>query len=193
MTTQGRRLLFEHIYNLFWRELYMVAYRRIGDRMEVEDMLQDVFLSIFTSEVVLDDDQKIRAYLHKRLRSRILNYIRDKMIREEHHEHLAITSNFLGKNSDAKLLMHELENLFQNEIDRMPQRMRDIFMLSREKMLSTNEIAEKLNLSNQTVRNQISSAIKRVKKVHDEYNKTHFSNISIETFISIASLCLVLN
>ena len=60
-----------NIYNKFWKELYIVAYRRLRSEQDVEDLLQDLFISLLDGNIKLENEYFIRAFLHKRLKSRI--------------------------------------------------------------------------------------------------------------------------
>jgi DNA-directed RNA polymerase specialized sigma24 family protein len=63
--------LIEKIYDKFWKELYIVAFRRLRSEEDVEDILHDIFLSLLEGDIKLENDASMRAFLHQRLKSRI--------------------------------------------------------------------------------------------------------------------------
>ena len=188
---EQKRQLIETIYGKFWKELYIVAYRRLHSEEDVEDILQDLFLSLLTGDVKLDNDESIRAFLHQRLKSRIINFYRKQLIQLAYEEKEAIKSEIADTDSDTPLLTRELEAVVQEEINRMPEKMKAIFLLSRNDLKTTEEIANQLQLSNQTVRNQISSAIKRIRIAVNDYKQADVSPASLHIAITIGALLLI--
>lgn len=190
MQAEEKRQFIEKVYHRLWKELYVVAYRRLRSEQDVEDILQDVFLSILTDDVVLDNDESVRAFLHRRLKSRIINFFRKQLLIELYEEQEVTISEFADTDSETRLMSYELEAVVQEEIGRMPEKMKEIFLLSRNEFLSSEEIANRLNLSNQTVRNQISSAIKRIRSTVKIYTESELSTTSLNTLITISLIIL---
>jgi RNA polymerase sigma factor (sigma-70 family) len=188
---EQKRQVIENIYGKFWKELYIVAYRRLRSEEDVEDILQDLFLSLLTGDVKLDSNESIRAFLHQRLKSRIINFYRKQLVQLAYEEKEAIKSEAADTDSETSLLTRELEAVVQEEIDRMPEKMKEIFLLSRNDLKTTEEIATQLQLSNQTVRNQISSAIKRIKVAVNDYKHADISSASLHIAITIGALLLI--
>src|SRR5690606_16164378 len=73
---------FDEIYNTYWRELYIVAYRKIGRRAEVEDLLQDIFLSVAERLEILEKRGSIRYYLHRALKYKIIDFYRKESVKK---------------------------------------------------------------------------------------------------------------
>ncbi|WCT13401.1 sigma-70 family RNA polymerase sigma factor [Mucilaginibacter jinjuensis] len=188
---EQKRQLIENIYGKFWKELYIVAFRRLRSEEDVEDILQDLFLSLLTGNVNLDNDDSIRAFLHQRLKSRIINFYRKQLIQRAYEEKESVKSEIADTHSDTQLLSRELEAIVQQEINRMPEKMKEIFLLSRNDLKTTEEIANQLQLSNQTVRNQISSAIKRIRTAVNDYKQADVSPTSLHIAITIGALLLI--
>jgi len=190
MQAEEKRQFIEKVYGRFWKELYVVAYRRLQSEQDVEDILQDIFLSLLTGDVILDNDESVRAFLHRRLKSRIINFFRKQLLTELYEEQELTASGLSDTDSETRLMSQELEAVVQEEIDRMPEKMKQIFLLSRNEFLTSEEIATRLNLSNQTVRNQISSAIKRIRVTVKIYNQVELSATSLNILITISLLML---
>jgi RNA polymerase sigma-70 factor (ECF subfamily) len=157
------------VYALYWKELYVTAFRRLRSSADVEDVLHDLFLSLLHSPEVLEKDGSIRAYLHQSLKHRIIDNYRKAAVRPcvEQTDVLPECSSPLD--SDVALLHHEVESLVMEEVNRMPEKMKAIYLLSRQEQLPNNEIASQLNISLQTVKNQISNALKRVRTALADY------------------------
>ncbi|MBC7508275.1 MAG: HTH domain-containing protein, partial [Ferruginibacter sp.] len=102
--------------------------------------------------------------LYRALKNRITNHYKKKYLTEEK------VNEYAGKNAgktdvDAEGLYSYKEIVFiiNKELESMPDKMKQVFLLSRDEQLSSKKISELLSISDQTVRNQISKAIKRIK------------------------------
>lgn len=186
----NKRKVIGEIYEEFWKELYIVAFRRLRSEQDVEDVLQDIFLSLLTGEVALDNGASVRAFLHQRLKSRIINFYRKQFMVIAWEEQEGTKSELSDIGSETRLMARELEEVVSQEIDRMPEKMKEIFLLSRNELLTSEEIALQLNLSSQTVRNQISNAIKRIRTAVDLYGKEDLSTSALNTLVTIGALLL---
>lgn len=158
------------IYNKFWKELYVTAFRRLQSEENTEDILQDLFLSLLEKDVDLDNQQSARAFLHTRLKSRIIDFYRKEAARAAYGDQQPNVDEPDAVYADSLLLTRELQAVVQQEIDKLPTKMREIFRLSREESLSNEEIAVRLDISGKTVRNQLSTALKQIRTNVQEYS-----------------------
>ena len=157
------------IYNKFWKELYVTAFRRLQSEENTEDILQDLFLSLLEKDVFLNNEQSVRSFLHTRLKSRIIDFYRRETLRTSYKERQTQVCEPDVVYTDTRLLTQELETVVQQEIDKLPPKMREVFRLSREEGLSNEEIATRLDISGKTVRNQLSTALKKIRTTVHEY------------------------
>ncbi|HVI44029.1 MAG TPA: sigma-70 family RNA polymerase sigma factor [Chitinophaga sp.] len=153
------------VYELYWKELYIAAYRRLQSPADVEDVLHDLFLALLRTPEVMERDGSIRAYLHQSLKHRIIDNYRKARVRPRPEDDTAMQEEVSPMSSDASLITRDMEKRVMEEVNRMPEKMKEIYLLSRRDHLPNNQIAHHLNISLQTVKNQISSALKRVKTV----------------------------
>jgi RNA polymerase sigma factor (sigma-70 family) len=120
-----------------------------------------------------------------------INALRAELIHVTYEEREALKSDLADDDSESRLMNRELETVVQEEINRMPEKMKEIFLLSRNDLKTTEEIATQLNLSNQTVRNQVSSAIKRVRLAVNDYGKADIAPAALNIVITIGALMLI--
>tara|TARA_R110002124_G_scaffold25999_1_gene93638 strand:+ start:1802 stop:2410 length:609 start_codon:yes stop_codon:yes gene_type:complete len=155
---------YRELFDRYWLKLYSVAKVRLQDDDEAKDCVQEVFLNIWLKRESFLVPESTKAYLLIALKNRILNLLHQKSTIQKHlHRYMEeLDSNFQAPESELEL--SELEALIEDEINRMPEQMRKIFVLSRNEGLTGIEIAEKLSLSHQTVRNQISTSLLRLRK-----------------------------
>ncbi|AKD05225.1 sigma-70 family RNA polymerase sigma factor [Pontibacter korlensis] len=159
----------EEIYSQYWRELYVAAFRRLRSEEEVEDILQDIFLSLVQKPEVLDKEGSVKAYLHQALKYKIIDFYRKDQLRHSFALEELQATKHAGTTSDELLLAEELELCVQEEVSRMPEKMQQVYLLSRKESMSIEQIAEQLGISNQTVKNQISSALRRLRTRLSDY------------------------
>jgi RNA polymerase sigma factor (sigma-70 family) len=179
------------MYNKFWKELYIAAFRRLRSEEQVEDILQDLFLSLLESDFDLENENSVRALLHTRLKSRIIDFFRRELLKVSFENQEARQSEMDGTFSDTRLMNRELESIVMQEINNLPEKMKEIFLLSREAMLSNEEIALRLNISDKTVRNQLSTALKRIRGTVQDYSSGELEPASVNLVITLAALLLI--
>lgn len=164
------RPYFDEVYLRYWKELYEVARRRLQSEEDAEDILQDVFLQLLKDPGILAGEGSVRAYLHQALKGKIIDFYRRSLLKETFAENAVLNADGYTFDPEERLAKKEIEALLEIEINKMPQKMRAVFLMSRKKMLTNQEIAQELSLSDQTVRNQISAAIKRIRAAFRQYN-----------------------
>lgn len=190
MEQQGNRQYITIMYNKFWKELYIAAFRRLRSEKHVEDILHDLFLSLLEGDFDFENETSVRALLHTRLKSRIIDFFRRELLKVSFENQQALQSELDDTFSDTRLMNRELESIVMQEIDSLPEKMKEIFLLSRDEMLSNEEIADRLNISNKTVRNQLSTALKRIRVTVQNYGSDKLEPASVNLMIALAALLL---
>lgn len=153
---QGNSAAFEKIYRRYWSSLYTSAYKRLPDKEKCKDIIQNVFMSLWTRREEITIDNPV-AYLHTAVRFQVLKHIsRDPRAAffNETFEREIISPLA----SDASLLEKEAKMLIQHYIEALPKKRRHIFILYYFEGLSTANIAVRLNVSRKTVQNQLHTA-----------------------------------
>lgn len=148
------------IHNRYYPILYAHAYKRLPEREEVRDILQELFIYLWNTRNTITFTGHLSGYLYTSVRNRILNVYKHKKVRSGY-----ITSfqEFLVQSepiADEMLREKELVALIEREVSALPTQMRIIFELSRNQHLSHQEIADKLNISPLTVRKQVNNSLR---------------------------------
>lgn len=165
---------FKLIFNTYWIKLFHIAVRKLGSEEDANDIVQDVFISFWRVIPQLSDDTSFSAYLTTSLRNKILNFYDKNSVRLKYNLSVLQSQNKIDdhSNPDTQLQAKELEELYEKAILNLPKKMQEIYRMSRILHLSNNEIAEKLDISVQTVKNQLSTADSRVRKTLSSYTQT---------------------
>ena len=157
---EGKEAAFAELYNRYKGPLYLHAYRMLQNEDEAKDIVQEMFAYIWfkRNEIVVPDS--VDAYLYSSVRNRILNFIAHQKVIAKYVDSL---DNYLEQaisSTDEKMMEKELLTVLQNEIALLPPKMREVFELSRHHDLSHKQIADQLNISDKTVKKQVSKAIR---------------------------------
>jgi RNA polymerase sigma-70 factor (family 1) len=159
---QGDHTAFTEIYNRYWAVLFRHARRMLYDDDDAGDIIQDVFTNLYTN-AAQNELTSLRGYLYAAVRNRVLDKIRRNKLTETYLHSLG---EYLEKgvtSTEDQVSYNELSALIDREIAQLPKKMREAFELSRKLNLSYKEIAIEMNTSDETVKKQISRALKRLR------------------------------
>ncbi|PYF75470.1 RNA polymerase sigma factor [Pedobacter nutrimenti] len=157
---ENDRFAFNEIYRRYWRIMYLYARKLLFDHKDAEDVVQEVLAYIWTKREEIRITTSLRSYLYGSVRNMVLNMANRKKVIERY---LVFFGDFIDKGdfvTDDYIRERELTLAIQAAVVSLPPRMRQIFELSRNEYMSQKNIAEKLNLSDKTVKKQISNALK---------------------------------
>lgn len=162
---RGEHTAMEDIYQYYWEDVLDAAYKRLRDEEIAQDICQEIFISLWENRERVQVKGPLSAYFLGAVKYRVINYFRSSQIKEKHQEDLRLLVYGETEFSAAEgLMLKELHQQVEEAIQELPEKMRVVFSMSRQEEKSIREIAEELDLSAQTVKNQISSALKVMKK-----------------------------
>lgn len=159
----GNTYAYTAIYERYKALLYKHAYNLLGDEVETEDVLHDVFLAIWDKREQLKASDTLSAYLYKAVRNRIFNLMAHREVIGRYADSIRAFAREGCNITDERVREKELLVQIEREIANLPPKMREVFLMSREKELSYKEIGEQLNISEKTVRQQVYNAVKTLK------------------------------
>lgn len=161
----------EHIFQAYYPYLVKTAYHVLMDEHQAKDLVQEVLFNFWSKRSTITIESGLKSYLRKAVVNRSIDQIRRKKrfgVAEE------ITDYNLTDNSVSKqelLETHDLQQVILAAIERLPEKCKLIFTLSRFEDLSHNEIAEQLDISKKTIENQMTKALKVVRQVVQQYKE----------------------
>lgn len=153
-------LAYTEIYDRYAPLLYMHAYKRLKNREEAKDIIQELFIAIWERRSEIELKSNLSGYLYTSVRNRVLKVISHKQVESSYFISLHDSIQKGYANTDYLIREKELIDLIEKEINALPSKMRLVFNLSRKSHLSHKEIAEKLDLSESTVKKQVNNALK---------------------------------
>jgi RNA polymerase sigma-70 factor, ECF subfamily len=154
---------FTEIYERYWEQISLCVLKVTHSPEDARDIVQEVFVSLWKRRKELDIQGPLAPYLIKAARNLSIRYI-EKNIRKRNFLS-TLSSHFISYDfsTENKVASHELESVVIKAIDKLPPKMRTVFLLSRGENLSHKEIAQRLGIAERTVKKQVGNALKVIR------------------------------
>lgn len=159
----GNRQSFTVLYNQYWSQVYNFSRLYLTSRDAAEEVVQEVFVKVWESREFIREDDNFKGLLFIITRNLIFNQSR-KSFNEDFYKITMLAAMEESYDMEAEIDAKNLREYIDQLIADLPPQRKLIFTMSRNENMSYKEIAEKLNISEKTVENQISSAIKFLKQ-----------------------------
>ncbi|RYG06177.1 MAG: RNA polymerase sigma-70 factor, partial [Chitinophagaceae bacterium] len=129
-----------------------------------EDIIQDVFISLWDKRYILNIQGTISSYLYAAIRYKFFDLVSHQKIRKDYAANFQIYIDTYASPTESHVNEKELIQLIEKEVGKLPDKMREVFQLSRYGGMSHREIAQQLGVSEKTVKNQVNNALKILRK-----------------------------
>ncbi len=162
--------LLERLFRQYQPMLVSFAWQYVKSAEDAREVVQEVFLSVWNNREHLREDGNLKAYLFTATRNKCLNWLEKKRLRivsmDEDPGPERPKAQFPDSSPDGSEMLElaELRAVIFDEVQKLPAKCREIFILSRVEGLSHKEIGERLHISPKTVENQIGIALKRIRQ-----------------------------
>ncbi|MGY4538211.1 RNA polymerase sigma-70 factor (family 1) [Mucilaginibacter sp. UYNi724] len=172
------RKAFETLYNKYSGKAYQVAYNLFRDSDVCEDLVQELFIDLWAKRNTLWINS-LEWYLKVAIKNRVLMYIRTQKATLDLSAISTLTERYTA---DSKLMQGDISHLLDEGVERLPEKCRQIFTLSRKEYLSNKEIASRLNISVKTVENQMTIALRYLRIGLSDYLPVLIAAILVQIF-----------
>ena len=156
---QGDELAFTEIYHQYWKLLFSVAANKLDNLAEAEEVVQDVFADLWKRRAEIDIRQSLKSYLAAAVKFQVYSLLY-KRHRQRHHEKILQQNSSSTSHVEEQYDLKTLQEQLKQTTAQLPERCRLVYELSREAGLSNKEIAQSLDISEKTVENQMTKALK---------------------------------
>lgn len=154
---------FAVVVDRYRKQLYRQIYKRLGSEEDAKDMLQEIYLSLWNNRHSIRINDSFLPYLSRAAHNTIV----DQYLFRKRNEALQFSLSRLDEPSyfpvEDSLVAADLLQEFKQELLKLPANMQHAFWLSRNEGLSVREIAVRLDLSEQTVKNYITHALQALR------------------------------
>ncbi|WP_114940957.1 RNA polymerase sigma factor [Mucilaginibacter endophyticus] len=154
---------FDVLFNRYWKSLFIAAQTRLGDDEAAKDIVQNLLIDVWQKRGELQINTSLEQFLFGAVKRKVLNHFRSEAIRQNAMENALSRINDIIYKEENLVSYFNLEKIVSEEVEDMPVNMKRAFLL-RSDSYSVKEIAENLNLAEQTVSNNITEALKRLKR-----------------------------
>ncbi|MBC7406899.1 MAG: RNA polymerase sigma-70 factor [Arcicella sp.] len=158
---------FDFLYQKYFSKLYGAVYKRLQNRELTEEVVQELFISLWERRTVLVISTTIESYLFSSVKYLVIAQYKKNNLFEKYSNSLnqeVNNDNF----TEQAVAFDELNGAYQNALILLPERCREVFLLKRSG-LSQREISEKMDISEKTVENQMTKALKVLREALSDY------------------------
>jgi len=161
----GDEQALEVIFRTYYPGLVGFARRYVKTTEIAEEIVQDLFLKLWSRRGSLGEIDSVKTYLFRAARNTALNHLRRRKLEHEWLEKEGTTiTEERSHEGDEAVTESEVAEAVRAAVDRLPPRCREVFMLSRDGGLTYGEIAKSLGISIKTVETQMGRALKALRE-----------------------------
>jgi RNA polymerase sigma-70 factor, ECF subfamily len=152
---------FQVLFDNYWESLFHYAFKVLQNKQDAEEVVQDFFIHLWNKRSELPELQSVAAYLFTGLKNRLLNHLAKKKFQ--------VTSLDLVQHDESefsavrKLEQKDTESLLRSLVNTLPRKMKQVYELHQFVGLTIAEIASVTGNSEQTIRNQLNTASKKLR------------------------------
>ena len=158
----GDQNVFTAIYNVYWYQMYQVAFRKVKEREVAEEIVQEIFTRLWKERGSLSITHLDR-YLFTAVRYEIINYIRSKIDTRAFDHYFEELAEYMDTGTENTILLNDLRESINRGLQKLPSKSRDIFILSRFEYWSVANIAKHFQLSEKAVEYHLTKALKHMR------------------------------
>lgn len=156
---------FDEIYELYARRLYSFCLKYTKRKESAEEIMEDTFIWLWRNRKTLDALSSIKSILFLRAKHYLINAYRKVVNSPTYEDYMDYLDHHSSESPDSILEYEDFLRQVNKLLDQLPRTQQDIIRLSKIEMLSNQEIAHRLNYSEQTVKNQLSLGLKQLRQL----------------------------
>ncbi|MGE8242713.1 MAG: RNA polymerase sigma-70 factor [Sphingobacterium sp.] len=157
----GDHNAFTEIYTRYWKRLFHIASLRLNDTEEAEEVVQNIFVSLWDRREKLEITTSLNAYLAISVKYRVIKVL-DKHYNQQKYVE-SLTTSILDDSTQQWLEFLDLKEILEKTITELPEKCQLVFRMSRDLHLPQKEIAAQLDISEKTVEAHLGKAIKTLR------------------------------
>jgi len=163
LINEDDKFAFSELYNRYWDKLFGAAYKRLRTVEAAEEIVQDIFTDIWSRRKELNIKSELPVYLYSAVKYQVINYIHKQAIQHSFQVKSTGILTELDNSTEETIIANDLRNRIEEDVQLLPDRCREVYQLSRNQSQSNKDIAAQLSISEKTVENQITKALKRLR------------------------------
>jgi RNA polymerase sigma-70 factor (family 1) len=156
---------FQQIFELHYRKFVFFAIRLIKDHHQAEDIVSESFLKVWEGRTKIKDTGKLISYLKVTIRNGCINYLNSQRRHDISHKEIAYMNGIPEEEIQTAYIRGELLDLTWKTAQELPPVTKKVFHLLFDEGLSMKEVAEKLDVSINTIKTQRLTALRYLKEI----------------------------
>lgn len=166
---QGDMEAYETVFRAYYSSLCLFAVRYLKRMDLAEEIVQDLFLTLWEKRHVFSLESSLKSYLYRAVHNNALKYLQHQKVVEKHASQTINQMQYHADEPIHNLQSEELAGLVSKAFAAMPAKTKEIFDMSRNEGLKYGEIAERLGISVKTVEAHMGSALKILREQLRDY------------------------
>lgn len=159
----GDHAAFEEIYTRYRHLLFLYAYKKLKDREEAKDVVQNVFIWLWNNRENFTAQATLSGYLYKSVLNRVFDIFKHQDIIGKYLASNAYSIDVDSAETDYLIREKDIAALIEREIAALPTKMRAVYQLRHQEQLTNREIAERLDMTEYAVSGQLKRALKQLR------------------------------
>ncbi len=160
----GSQKAFDSIYKMYAKRLYAFCLQYTKIPEDAEEIVEDVFVKLWTNKDTIRQEETLRSLLFTMAKNKLINAYRSRLNSPSYENYVAYSSEMSEDSASDHLEYEEFLQQLNNALKKLPKTQQNVIKLSKFQQLSNKEIAERLSLSEQTVKNQMSLGLKLLRE-----------------------------
>ena len=161
---QGDIFAFNELFHKYSQKIYNFTRKHLEREEDVEDLLQEIFITIWNRRKDIDEQQSFNGYLFAITMNAIRKYFRKKVKDRKLVEQWLNDTKSFSNVTELTVEYRSLKERAEKIIDGMPPQRKTVYLLSRERGMNAGEIAREMNLAKKTVENHLNLALKYLRE-----------------------------
>lgn len=158
----GDHLAFAEIYDRYWDKLFYVAARKLDQLEDAEEVVQNIFISLWNRRLTLEISSTLSSYLSVSIKYRVIKVL-EKQYHQRKYADTLKKNGLLDDSTQEWLEFMELKDQLEQLMLELPNKCQLVYRMSREQGFSQKEIAGKLDISEKTVEAHLGKATKTIR------------------------------
>lgn len=154
---------FAEIYRAFWQRLYSTAYNYVRDKATAQELVQEVFVKLWLKRDEITQIENAEAYLFRCLRNKVYDHFDRVTCHKKLSKHTLENYSEERYVVDETVAFNEAMSAISEELDKMPEKTRTIFRMSKFGRHTNDEIATEMHISGKAVEYHITQALKKLR------------------------------
>lgn len=162
---KGSMKAFDEIYELYARRLFAFCLKYTKSKENAEEIMEDTFVWLWKNRSTLEEADSVKPLLFLRAKHYLINAYRKVINSPVYEDYMDYLDHHNSTTADSQLEYDDFVRQLNQMLAKLPKTQQEIIRLSKLEMLNNQEIAEKLNYSEQTVKNQLSMGLKQLRQL----------------------------